>query len=101
MTTTNVSDDPTGRPTATGSVASPVDTTPSAPGGLEPEGVTRGRLVLRRFLRNRLALFGLAVLVLLYAVSSLSPLFAPWRYDEFDYTAFLSPPSGSHWFGTT
>ncbi|OLT09043.1 peptide ABC transporter permease [Pseudonocardia sp. CNS-139] len=67
----------------------------------ETQGVTRGRLVLRRFLRNRMALAGLATLVLLYALSLLSPLFAPWHYDQYDYTAFLQPPSASHWFGTT
>jgi peptide/nickel transport system permease protein len=67
----------------------------------ETEGITRGRLVLRRFLRNRLALVGLLTLVLLYAVSLLSPLFAPWAYNEYDYTAFLQPPSPSHWFGTS
>lgn len=64
-------------------------------------GSTRGRLVWRRFLRNRLALAGLAVLVFLYVLSLLSPFFAPWAYDEYDYTALLSPPSGSHWFGTS
>ncbi|GAA1288920.1 ABC transporter permease [Pseudonocardia aurantiaca] len=67
----------------------------------ETEGITRGRLVLRRFLRNRLALVGLLTLVLLYALSLLSPLFAPWAYNEYDYTAFLQPPSPSHWFGTS
>ncbi len=68
----------------------------------EPErSVTRGRLVARRFRRNRLALVGLSVIVLLYAAAFLSPLFAPWIYTQFDYTAFLRPPSGSHWFGTS
>jgi peptide/nickel transport system permease protein len=67
----------------------------------ETEGITRGRLVLRRFLRNRLALVGLLTLVLLYAASLLSPLFAPWAYNQYDYTAFLQPPSPSHWFGTS
>jgi peptide/nickel transport system permease protein len=63
--------------------------------------VTRGRLVARRFLRNKLAVGGLAVIVLLYLLAFLSPLFAPWNYRQQDYTAFLQPPGGSHWFGTT
>jgi peptide/nickel transport system permease protein len=92
MTTTDVSDGAARVPASGGA---PVD----VPVG-ETQAVTRGRLVLRRFLRNKLALAGLVTLVLLYALSTLSPLFAPWAYDEYDYTAFLQGPSASHWFGT-
>ncbi len=62
---------------------------------------SRLQLVWRRFLRQRLALFGLAVVVLLFAVAYLSPYISPWQYNELDFTAFLEPPGGSHWFGTT
>jgi peptide/nickel transport system permease protein len=94
MTTTDVTDG-TARVPASG--GTPVD----VPTGTETEGVTRGRLVARRFVRNRMALAGLLTLVLLYALSLLSPFFAPWQYDQYDYTAFLQPPSPSHWFGTS
>ncbi len=84
-----------GRPDDPGpATGPPVDIEPPAP-------LSRGRLVLRRFARNRLALGGLATILLLYAMAFLSPLFAPWDYIEQDYTAFLEPPSASHWFGTT
>ncbi|SHG37973.1 ABC transporter permease [Streptoalloteichus hindustanus] len=63
--------------------------------------LTRGRLVLRRFLRNRLALVGMVAIASLYAMAFLSPLFAPWDHQQQDYTAFLRPPGGNHWFGTT
>jgi peptide/nickel transport system permease protein len=63
--------------------------------------VSRGRLVLRRFLRRRMALTGLLVIILLYLMAFVAPAFAPWGYDEPDYTAFLAPPSPSHWFGTS
>jgi len=62
--------------------------------------VTRGRLVLRRFLRNRFAVASLGVIVLLYVVAFSYPLFAPWDYGRPDYQSFLMPPGGSHWFGT-
>ncbi len=65
------------------------------------ETVSRGRLVLRRFLRHRLALAGLAAVLLLFAVAYLSPHLAGWRYDELDTSSFLTPPSPDHWFGTT
>jgi peptide/nickel transport system permease protein len=78
--------------------AAPVDL-PTEPEAGAP--TSRGRLVLRRFLRNRQGMAGLVVLVLLFALAYLSPLFSPWGYDELDYTAFLRPPSPQHWFGTT
>jgi peptide/nickel transport system permease protein len=79
---------------ATGT-ASPVD----LPAG-RSQPATRGRLVLRRFLRNKLAIFGLAVLVLLYVAAFGYPLFAPWSYTDIDSFNALVPPTTSHWFGT-
>lgn len=64
-------------------------------------GATRSRLVLRRFLRNRTAVFGLVCVVLLYALAFLGPLLTPWGYAEQDPAAYLQPPSAEHWFGTT
>jgi len=62
---------------------------------------SRGRLVLRRFLRHRLSLIGLMCVMLLYALAFLGPLLTPWGYAEQDPTAYLAPPSAQHWFGTT
>jgi peptide/nickel transport system permease protein len=62
---------------------------------------SRLHLVGRRFLRQRLALFGLAVVVLLFALAYLTPFISPWQYNQLDFNAFLEPPGGSHWFGTT
>jgi peptide/nickel transport system permease protein len=63
--------------------------------------ISRGRLVARRFLRQRLALAGVAFLVLLFALAYLSPLLTMWQYDQLDTASFLTPPSFKHWFGTT
>jgi peptide/nickel transport system permease protein len=63
--------------------------------------VTRGRLVLRRFLRKRLAVAGVVVLVLLFAFAFLGTLLSRWDYASQDFQAFLQPPSAQHWFGTT
>jgi peptide/nickel transport system permease protein len=98
MTRTDGTDGATARVQTGG--ANPVDV-PLGAATEETEGLTRGRLVVRRFLRNRLALAGLVILVGMYTLSLTSPLFAPWAYDEYDYTAFLQPPSPSHWFGTS
>ncbi|MCP2164294.1 ABC transporter permease [Goodfellowiella coeruleoviolacea] len=64
-------------------------------------GATRGRLTLRRFLRNRLAVAGVVVIVLLYVLAFAAPLFSPWDFTSQDPDAYLSPPSARHWFGTT
>jgi peptide/nickel transport system permease protein len=63
--------------------------------------LSRGRLVLRRFRRKRLAMAGLAVLLLLFLLAFAGPLVSPWSYRQLDYTALLAPPSARHWFGTT
>jgi peptide/nickel transport system permease protein len=62
---------------------------------------TRGRLTLRRFLRNKLAVAGLAVILLFYVAAFLAPLISPWTFATQDTSAYLTPPSPRHWFGTT
>jgi len=62
---------------------------------------SRVRLVLRRFFRQKLALLGLIVVVLLFAMAYLAPIFYKWKYTEIDFAGFLQPPSSEHWFGTT
>jgi peptide/nickel transport system permease protein len=62
---------------------------------------SRWTLVRRRFLRKRLALVGLTSVLLVFALAYLSPYFGMWQYDQLDTSAFLSPPSAEHWFGTT
>ncbi len=59
----------------------------------------RGR-ILRRLLRNPLAMAGLVVVVLAVAGALFADLVAPYPYAHVDYNATLQPPSGAHWFGT-
>jgi peptide/nickel transport system permease protein len=65
--------------------------------GLAPE---RRYQVVRRFMKNKLAVAGLIVIVLLYIVA----IFAPWLtthpYDEITFGARNLPPSSEHWMGT-
>jgi peptide/nickel transport system permease protein len=72
---------------------------PASPAG--DERLSRARLIRRRFLRNKLALFGLGTIVTMFFFAFVSPYFAPWNYYENDFTALLQGPSASHWFGTT
>jgi peptide/nickel transport system permease protein len=67
---------------------------------VESAFVSRRTLVTRRFLRNRLAVGALVVLVLLFAGCYLLPPLLPYSHTDLDYYALQSPPSPQHWFGT-
>ncbi|AAR34809.1 ABC transporter permease [Geobacter sulfurreducens] len=54
----------------------------------------------KRFRRNRFALAGGVVVVVLFAISFLAPYIAPWDPDAIDAYRVLLPPSAEHWFGT-
>lgn len=86
----------TGGTAAATGTGSPIDL---SDGGLAAP--SRGKLVLRRFLRNRLGIAGLAVFVLLFLMAYLGPVISPWTYTDQDFTSLLEPPSAQHWFGTT
>lgn len=62
---------------------------------------SRSRLVLRRFLRRRVAVAGLFLVALFFVFAYLGPFFYKWQYNQLDFQAFLQPPSAQHWFGTT
>jgi len=85
--------------------ASVSDLQGETPAGLDV--VVRGRrqLVMRRLRRNRAAMAALVVLLLLFLSAFIGPVIykaiTGWEYSGQDFTAFLSPPSASHWFGTT
>ena len=61
----------------------------------------RWSVVGRRFMQHRLAVAGLAVLVLLFALAFLGPYLSKYSYTDRDFDAFLQGPSTEHWFGTT
>ncbi|WP_084337096.1 ABC transporter permease [Actinomadura oligospora] len=47
------------------------------------------------------AITGAVLLLLLFLLAFGGPLVSPWGWDDIDFTAFLSPPTAQHWFGTT
>ena len=67
---------------------------------LAAAGPVARRRVLRRLLRNPLAVFGLVVVVVAVTAAVLAPVLAPYPYARTDFGAALQPPSGAHWFGT-
>lgn len=52
------------------------------------------------FYKNKLALTGCGIVLLLFVVSLLAPVIAPYDPGAIDLKNVLAPPSGGHWFGT-
>ncbi|MCP2262226.1 peptide/nickel transport system permease protein [Streptoalloteichus tenebrarius] len=61
---------------------------------------TQGQIVLGRFLRHRLAMTSLGVLVLLVLFAFVGPLIWTFSYEDSSSGSYL-PPSGDHPLGTT
>jgi peptide/nickel transport system permease protein len=55
---------------------------------------------VKRFVRNRAAVVGLGLVLLLLAVALFAPLLAPYSPTFQNLRSRLQPPSGAHWFGT-
>ncbi|MGN0353686.1 MAG: ABC transporter permease [Muricoprocola sp.] len=54
----------------------------------------------RRFRKDKLAMFGLVVIVIMSILAIFGPMVCPYSYDDTDFLAILQGPSSSHWFGT-
>lgn len=61
---------------------------------------SRGALVWRRLRRNKLALLGAGIIVLLFVAAFTYSWYWPWSYTEPDLNAFLVGPNPAHIFGT-
>jgi ABC-type dipeptide/oligopeptide/nickel transport system permease subunit len=92
-------------------VSQTVDGNVIAPDGLVEDTVVAGlELKVRsqwtyarnRFLRHRLAMASLIVLLIVFGIGAFAPLVAPYSYAQLDLTNLLHGPStvGKHWFGT-
>jgi oligopeptide transport system permease protein len=53
-----------------------------------------------RLKKNRLALFGLGVLILFIVIALLTPWIAPYSYETQNLDLGATPPSAQHWLGT-
>lgn len=76
--------------------------TPSKPQTLDvPQPEPQWRSVARRFAKHRLALTGLAVLLLLAIAVYVGPLVSPYAFDANDLSRTGQwQPSAAHWLGT-
>lgn len=82
-------------------VASPASSDPDATNQHVDgnESLTRGRLILKRFLRQKSGLAALLVLVLIFVLAYVGPYLTQWKFDDFDQAGILAGPGGTHFFG--
>ncbi len=77
-------------------------TTSAQPIQLEPEAnqdigeLSQGQLMVRRFMRNRLSVFGGIVIILLYLAVIFAEFLAPYHYDDQFVSAVWAPPTPLH-----
>ena len=55
--------------------------------------------VFQTFIRNKLAIFGLILLVIIFLMAIFVPVFSPYSFSE-QTGLYNSPPSLTNWFGT-
>lgn len=57
-------------------------------------------MAMRRFGRNRLALVGLVILLIMSLACIFGPMISPYNLYDYSVANKNKPPSSSHWFGT-
>jgi peptide/nickel transport system permease protein len=62
--------------------------------------LSKRTLYVRRFRRNRPAVFGGLIFVFLVLFAALGGFLAKYDYLDTDFLALSTPPDASHWFGT-
>jgi peptide/nickel transport system permease protein len=76
---------------------------PVAPGAIQVVGVhvSPRRAAVRRFLRHRLAIVGVVLLLTIIVMGTLAPMLTPWPPNWIDFEAGArQPPSAEHVLGT-
>ncbi len=53
-----------------------------------------------RLKRDKLAILGLAIILIILLLAIFAPLLSPYEYDEQNFMVANEPPNFEHWFGT-
>lgn len=77
-----------------------LDAPPLEPESEASESIPRWRLILKRTFSTKRAWIGAGVLILMFLLAYVGPLFYPWSSTDQDYLSFNKGPSLDHWFGT-
>lgn len=71
-----------------------------AAGERTKQPIGRFTLYVRRFKRNKLAVIGAVIFLILLVIAVIGPYTTKWAYDDPDFLALGEAPSSAHWFGT-
>lgn len=71
-----------------------------AAAGVQPEGRSRRRRILRRLLRNPGSVVGAIILLVMILGAAFAPVIAPFDWDEAEVGAHLAPPDDTFLLGT-
>ncbi len=87
---------------AVAEIGEPTELTLSYESGVEVAARSQWSYVVRRFVRHRLAMASLVVLIIFGIVAIFAQQLAPYAYDELDLTNIDQPPTlqAHHFFGT-
>lgn len=77
-----------------------VESEPQAPQS-ERKPLSKWTLYTRRFARNKPAVGGVIIFIVLVLFAVIGPLVARYDHIELDFLNLGTPPSADHWFGTT
>ena len=58
------------------------------------------RQAYKKIKKNKMALYGLYVLIFMFLFSFIGPIFSPYADGKVQVTQINKPPSLSHWLGT-
>lgn len=64
------------------------------------ESKTFFQSVKAEFKKNKRAIFGMTVLIIVFLLAIFGPMFSPYSYDEQNMALRNAGPSAAHWFGT-
>jgi ABC-type dipeptide/oligopeptide/nickel transport system permease subunit len=92
----------TAPPSPGGTISAPPSLESTVVAGLEVRVRSQWWYVRTRFLRHRLAMTGLIVLIIVFGAGAFANYIAPYSYEAIDLTNILQPPTtvAHHFFGT-
>ncbi|BEP28079.1 oligopeptide ABC transporter permease [Helicovermis profundi] len=61
---------------------------------------TPSAMIIHRFKKNKVAVFGLVIFAILVLATVFAPILTPYGVDQMDYTHVNLAPSAQHWLGT-
>ncbi len=72
----------------------------TSPAGRKLKKSSQLKYIAGRLKRNKLAVAGLIIIIIMTLVAIFSPWLAPYQYDKTDLSNMFSPPTREHPFGT-